>query len=64
MSEVVSLGDRLDEAQDLVPVLAPATRLALHLLEEELLALHAREVAELVVAEAHEVERVVPRMSW
>ncbi len=59
MSEVVWLGDRLDELEDLGPVLAPAAGLALHLLEEELLALHAREVARLVVAEAHEVERLL-----
>ena len=52
-------GDGLDELEDLGPVAAPAAGLALHLLEEQLLALHAAEVEELVVPEAHVVERLL-----
>ncbi|OPZ46957.1 MAG: hypothetical protein BWY94_00266 [Actinobacteria bacterium ADurb.BinA094] len=51
--------DRLDEPDDAVPVPAPAPRLTLQLPDEELLALHAGEVAPLVVAEADEVQRLL-----
>ena len=52
-------GDGLDELEDLGPVVAPPAGLALHLLEEQLLALHAAEIEELVVPEAHVVERLL-----
>ncbi len=60
MSDVVSAVIALINPGDPRPVLAPAIGLTLRLLQEELLALHAAEVARLVVAKAHEVEGIVP----